>query len=120
MMPTVTLTMIVRNEAVHLGKCLASVKDAVDEIVIVDTGSGDETKIIAGRYTDKIFDYRWDGDFSAARNLAISYSRGQWIFVLDADECLDETQGSLRETLAVNFLSVAIFFPLICLKCYVA
>ena len=57
-MPTISLCMIVRNEENVLARCLESVKDVVDEIIIVDTGSTDRTKEIAAFYTDKIFDFK--------------------------------------------------------------
>lgn len=59
--------MIVRNEEDVLGRCLASVSDLMDEIIIADTGSTDRTKEIAAQYTEKIFDFPWIDDFSAAR-----------------------------------------------------
>ncbi len=68
---TIALAMIVRNEAVRLADCLNSVKDQVDEIVIVDTGSTDHTVDVARQYTDKVMFYAWDNDFAAARNLYI-------------------------------------------------
>ena len=71
-MAKLALCMIVRNEEDRLETCLESVKDAVDEMVIVDTGSTDRTKEIAARYTDKVFDFVWSDDFSAARNTTIS------------------------------------------------
>jgi glycosyltransferase involved in cell wall biosynthesis len=81
--------MIVKNEEKHLAGCLNSVKDVVDEIVIVDTGSTDNTVSIAEQYGAKIFYFDWINDFSAARNYALSKSTGDWILYLDADERLD-------------------------------
>ena len=62
--------MIVKNEQSVLARCLNSVLKAVDEIIIVDTGSNDATKEIAFRYTDKVFDFVWCDNFSAARNFS--------------------------------------------------
>lgn len=62
--------MIVKNEEEMLGQCLDSVNDLYEEIIIVDTGSTDKTKEIAGEYTDKVIDFKWIDDFSAARNFA--------------------------------------------------
>ncbi|MDR1699916.1 MAG: glycosyltransferase, partial [Lachnoclostridium sp.] len=62
--------MIVKDEENVLARCLDSVKKAVDEIIIVDTGSVDRTKSIAEEYTDLIYDFEWENDFAAARNFA--------------------------------------------------
>ena len=67
-MISVSLCMIVKNEEKVLDRCLKNVRDFADEIVIVDTGSEDKTKKIAGEYTDKIYDFPWTDDFAAARN----------------------------------------------------
>ena len=95
-MSTITLAMIVRNEAHYLAACLDSVKDHVDEIVIVDTGSTDHTLHIAAGYTDKIYPFPWQGNFSEARNYAIGQSTGEWILSLDADERLVCPTGHLK------------------------
>jgi glycosyltransferase involved in cell wall biosynthesis len=81
-------SMIVRNEECFLEGCLESIKDVVDEIVIVDTGSTDGTKEIADRYGARVFDFPWAGDFAAARNRALEHCRGEWILYIDADERL--------------------------------
>ncbi|MBV4421995.1 glycosyltransferase family 2 protein [Clostridium tyrobutyricum] len=85
-----SLCMIVKNEEKILDRCLLSVKDYSDEIIIVDTGSSDKTKDIAYKYTDKVFDYDWCNDFSKARNFSISKAENDWILVLDADEIVNE------------------------------
>ncbi len=97
MTQTISLAMIVRDEEANLMDCLNSVRGEVDEIVIVDTGSIDQTQKIAGKFTDKCYSYEWNGDFSAARNFAISKCTGQWILCLDADEKLDSQNGSIRQ-----------------------
>ena len=89
-MPTISLCMIVKNEERILRRCLDSVKDLVDEIVIVDTGSTDSTKKIATEYTDKIYDFEWVDDFSKARNYSFSKCSMDYIYVADADEYLNE------------------------------
>lgn len=81
--------MIVKDEEKVLRRCLDSVKDIVDEIVIVDTGSTDRTRNIAEEYTDKIYSYEWNDSFADARNFAQSNATGEWILVLDADEYVD-------------------------------
>lgn len=85
---TVSLCMIVKNEADCLAHCLQSIKPVVDEIVIVDTGSSDQTKAIAKAFGARVFDFQWHDDFSSARNFSIDQARGNWILVLDADEVL--------------------------------
>lgn len=87
-MSTISLCMIVRNEEEVLANCLSSVKEACDEIIIVDTGSTDKTKEIAAVYTDNIFDFDWIDDFSAARNYAFSKAKKDFILWLDADDIL--------------------------------
>ena len=71
-MVTISLCMIVKNEEKVLARCLDSVADLVDEIIIVDTGSSDATKEIASRYTDQVYDFAWQDDFAAARNFSFS------------------------------------------------
>lgn len=87
-MPTVSLCMIVKDEEDTLERCLESVHDLVDEIIIVDTGSKDKTKDIARRYTENIFDFPWIDDFSAARNYSFEQATMEYIFWLDADDVL--------------------------------
>lgn len=89
-MITVSVCMIVKDEERVLARCLNSLRDLVDEIIIVDTGSKDNTKKIAAGYTDKIYDFVWIHDFSAARNFAFSKATMQYIYSADADEVLDE------------------------------
>ena len=91
---------IVKNEANTLPESLASVADAVDELVVVDTGSTDGTRAVAEKYGAKIVDFPWQGDFAAARNRAIDNASGDWILFLDADEYFTpETRGNLRQTI---------------------
>ncbi len=97
---TVSLCMIVRDEEAVLGRCLESIREAVDEIVIVDTGSADGTKAVAARYTDKIFDFPWCDDFAAARNFAFSKGTGDFLLWLDADDVI--LPEDLRRFLALK------------------
>lgn len=92
-MVTLSLCMIVRDEEEVLGRCLESVKDVADEIIITDTGSADRTKEIAARYTDRIYDFSWIGDFSAARNFAFSKGTKDYLMWLDADDVLPPDEG---------------------------
>ncbi|OPH54558.1 hypothetical protein BC351_31770 [Paenibacillus ferrarius] len=84
-----SLCMIVKDEAKHLDKCLQSVSNCADEIIIVDTGSTDNTREIAGRYTPHVIDFAWKQDFAAARNASILPAKGKWILYLDADEFIN-------------------------------
>lgn len=88
-----SLSMIVRNEQQFLEGCLLSVEGVADEIVIVDTGSTDETIAIARRHGARIFEQPWNGDFSQARNESLRHCRGEWVLYLDADERLLPAQG---------------------------
>lgn len=87
-MKSISLCMIVKNEELVLGRCLDSIKDLVDEIIIVDTGSTDKTKEIAKLYTNDIYDFKWINDFSAARNFSFSKATKDYIMWLDADDVL--------------------------------
>lgn len=87
-MADISLCMIVKNEEKVLARCLDSIKDAVDEIIIADTGSNDRTKETAQKYTDKIYDFEWTDDFSAARNFSFSKATSDYIMWLDADDII--------------------------------
>jgi glycosyltransferase involved in cell wall biosynthesis len=90
--------MIVKNEARCLARCLHSIKQTVDEMVIVDTGSKDDTVKIAMEFGGKISHFDWIDDFSAARNFALDQASGDWILVLDADEFASDALGKeMRE-----------------------
>ena len=78
-MATISLCMIVKNEEKHLARCLDSVAELVEEIIIVDTGSTDRTIEIASNYTSKIYLHPWADDFSDARN--ILFPKHLWITV---------------------------------------
>ncbi len=84
--PTLAVALIVKNEARHLQACLETVDDWVDEIVILDSGSVDETEAIARQFTDKFFiNTSWPG-FGKQRQLAQSYVASDFVLWLDADE----------------------------------
>lgn len=89
-MATISLCMIVKNEEAVLKRCLDSVADLMDEIIIVDTGSTDKTEEIALEYTDKVYHFQWCDDFAAARNEALSHATMDYIYTCDADEVLDD------------------------------
>ncbi|MBR6222496.1 MAG: glycosyltransferase family 2 protein [Lachnospiraceae bacterium] len=103
-MITISLCMIVKNEERILSRCLDSIADIMDEIIIVDTGSTDKTKEIAARYTDKIYDFEWIDDFAAARNFSFSKATMDYIYTADADEILDEVNRERFKTLKAHLL----------------
>jgi tetratricopeptide (TPR) repeat protein len=111
MEPTISLCMIVRDEAAALPDCLARAVPQVDEVIVVDTGSQDNTVAIAQSYQAQIHHFPWQDDFAAARNAALHHATGDWVLVLDADEwLLPAALPSLRtliqrpEVLVVNLL----------------
>src|SRR5262249_39783632 len=94
---TISACMIVRNESLVLERCLSSLSGAVDEIVVADTGSTDATPEIAARFGARICQYEWRGDFAAARNFGIDAATCDWIFIIDADEFLEDgAQSQVR------------------------
>lgn len=103
MRPFLSVCMIVKDEEKVLRRCLESIHGIADEIIVADTGSVDRTKEIALEFTDKVFDYKWENDFSKARNFAASKATGEWIFVIDADEFVDrENFLKFKEKLQKN------------------
>ncbi|RUS46468.1 glycosyltransferase family 2 protein [Cohnella sp. AR92] len=115
-MVTVSLCMIVKNEEEVLDRCLGSVADLVDEIVIVDTGSTDRTKEIAARYGARVHDFEWIFDFAAARNYSFSLATEEYILWLDADDRFLERDrklfAELKATLDPEVDSVAMEYHL--------
>lgn len=92
----ISACIIAKNEEQNLGHCLASLTGNVDELIVVDTGSTDNTVQVALSFKARVFDYEWENDFSKARNYAISKATGDWIVFLDADEYLtNDTRDQL-------------------------
>lgn len=91
----ISVCIIVKNESETVERCLESVKPFADEIIVVDTGSVDDTKAKARKFTDKIYDFKWINDFSAARNHAIEKATSDYLFWLDADDVID-TESALK------------------------
>lgn len=84
----ISCCMIVKDEEKYIADALNSIKDLVNEIIVVDTGSRDKTKETARKFTDKIFDFKWNDNFSDARNFSLRKANEDWILVLDADEVI--------------------------------
>ncbi len=82
----ITACLIMKNEADNLPTWYKYLVDWVDEFVIIDTGSTDASKELAYLYTSNVYDYKWNDDFSAAKNFALQFAHGDWIVFLDADE----------------------------------
>lgn len=85
----ISVCIIAKNEEKNIERCLSSLQPCGFEIVLVDTGSTDRTKELAAKYTDKIFDFAWCDDFSAARNFSLEKASNNWIFMLDCDEWIE-------------------------------
>ena len=113
-MITISLCMIVKNEEKNLERCLSSYAPLMDEIIVVDTGSTDRTKEIAARFTDKVYDFKWVDDFSAARNFSFEKASCDYIFSADADEVLDEKNreqfGILKQVLDEEIEIVQMYY----------
>ncbi|WP_162669890.1 glycosyltransferase [Gemmata massiliana] len=88
--PRVSLCMIVKNEERNLPDCLASVRDLVEEVVVIDTGSTDRTREVESTFGARVFEFPWRDDFAAARNESVRRATGEWVFWMDADDRLDE------------------------------
>ncbi len=100
---SISLCMIVKNEAEFTERCINSVKGLVDQIVVVDTGSSDNTVEIAKRLGSEAYHFEWVDDFSAARNESLRHAKGDWILVLDADETIAASDlGRIKQLIADN------------------
>ncbi|WP_343224489.1 glycosyltransferase [Paenibacillus sp. ACRRX] len=107
--PKISLCMIVKNEEDCIARCLNSVKHVVDEIIIVDTGSTDNTADICRSFDAQIVEYTWNEHFADARNYGLQYATGDWILWMDADEELDPNDA-LQLKQQVNTASEAILW----------
>jgi glycosyltransferase involved in cell wall biosynthesis len=97
---TLSACLIVKNEEKHLPSCLKSICAVADELIVVDTGSTDESVAIAEQFGAKVYHYPWQGDFASARNFANKQASSEWILQMDADEELfPEDQHKVREVI---------------------
>jgi Flp pilus assembly protein TadD len=80
---------IARDEEESIAEAIGSVRDLADEVIVVDTGSTDRTRCFAASCGARVYEAPWSGDFSEARNIALSRAQRSWILVLDADESLE-------------------------------
>ncbi|MBI2581331.1 tetratricopeptide repeat protein [Candidatus Woesearchaeota archaeon] len=99
---SISLCMIVKNEAEFIERCINSVKGLVDQIVVVDTGSSDNTVEIAKRLGAEVYFFEWNDDTSAARNESLKHATGDWILVLDADETISGSDFDKIRKLAAD------------------
>ncbi|MGF1479151.1 MAG: tetratricopeptide repeat protein [Cyanophyceae cyanobacterium] len=98
-----SLCMIVKNEEAALPQCLESVQNVVDEMVVLDTGSTDQTIAVAQSFGARVHTFEWDGSFASARNQALQHVQGDWVLVLDADEVLrPEVVPLMQQAMAVE------------------
>lgn len=104
-----SLCMIVKDEEEFIGGCLESVKDFVDEMIIVDTGSTDKTVEICESFGARVLHFPWNGSFADARNHGLEQAAGDWILWLDADEKVDASDAEkLREVLGDDDLLLSV------------
>ena len=97
MKPEISVCLIVKNEEDNITQCLSSVRDVADEIVVVDTGSCDNTIAIAQSFGAKVFLCPWEDNFSIPRNVSLEQASGEWILMIDADEHLaEETKHNIK------------------------
>ena len=107
----VSLCMIVKNEETDLPRCLSSIVDIVDEIIIVDTGSTDRTIEIAKSFGAKVYYFQWNNNFSEARNESLKYATKDWILILDGDdELYPEDQENFKKFLNKQLDVNAIYY----------
>ena len=99
---SLSVCMIVRDSAKTLRECLEGITPWVDELVVVDTGSLDDTVSIAQEFRAKVHYFRWCDDFSAARNVSIEHASGDWLFWMDSDDTIDAASGERLRKLALG------------------
>jgi tetratricopeptide (TPR) repeat protein len=111
-MPTLALSMIVRNAEADLPRCIESVRGIVDEVVVADTGSTDKTADIAAALGAKVISIPWEDNFALARNLSLGAVTSDWVLSMDADECLDLAAAQRLPPLLANSKARAYQVPI--------
>ncbi|MGA8223753.1 MAG: glycosyltransferase family 2 protein, partial [Candidatus Acidiferrales bacterium] len=111
-MPSLALSMIVKNAERDLPGCLASVQGVANEIVVADTGSTDSSQEIARNFGAKVFSIPWENDFAKARNLSLAQVSADWVLILDADEHLDPAATSVLPSLMSHSETAAYQVPI--------
>lgn len=99
----ISVCMIAKNEEKYIEECLKKLKPYGFEIIVTDTGSSDKTKEIAQKYADKVLDFEWIDDFSAARNFCASHASNNWILALDCDEYVNSIDMKVLRILMQKF-----------------
>ncbi len=108
-MATIALCMIVKDEESLIANAIESVKDIVDEVIVVDTGSKDKTPVIAKELGANVLHFEWNNDFSAARNFGLKNVSSDWVLVLDADEEILKEQSKKLSQIADSELDACMF-----------
>src|ERR1700722_8584576 len=97
--PKLSLCMIVRDSSRTIEACLQSIRPWVDEMIVVDTGSVDNTREIVRGLGAKVFEFPWCDSFAAARNVSLGHATGEWLFWMDSDDTIDEANGNKLQQL---------------------
>ncbi len=111
-----SICMMVKDEEKSLRRCLESIEHLIErkdiELIIVDTGSSDNTVEIAKRFTDRVYFHEWNQNFSEMRNITLSYANGEWVMILDADEVLENYEEvlSLFDNNTINNYNAVKFY----------
>ncbi|QUH19019.1 glycosyltransferase family 2 protein [Alkaliphilus sp. B6464] len=96
----VSICMMIKNEEKNLHRCFESIKPVIDsglaELIVIDTGSEDRSIEIARQYTEKVYEHPWTNNFSEMRNISISYAKGEWIWIIDADEEIENPKEMIK------------------------
>ncbi|MBC7541200.1 MAG: glycosyltransferase, partial [Candidatus Sericytochromatia bacterium] len=111
--PTLAACLIVRNEAPFLADCLQSLA-GVDALIVVDTGSADDTVAIATRLGARVAHFSWGDDFAAARNAALALATADWVLAIDADQRLVGGIAAVRASIRQVGTRDTILCPAIC------